>query len=54
MLKSLSNEENRKAFFKTVIYFFDGEIRLDTEGTLNGQITTAPRGNNGFGYDPIF
>ena len=54
MLKNLSNEENRKAFFKTVIYFFDGEIRLDTEGTLNGQITMTPRGNNGFGYDPIF
>ena len=54
MLKNLSNEENRKAFFKTVIYFFDGETRLDTEGILNGQITTTPRGNNGFGYDPIF
>ena len=54
MLKNLSNEENRKAFFKTVIYFFDGETRLDTEGILNGQITTTPRGTNGFGYDPIF
>ena len=54
MLKNLSNEKNRKAFFKTVIYFFDGDIRLDTEGTLNGQITMTPRGNNGFGYDPIF
>jgi XTP/dITP diphosphohydrolase len=25
-----------------------------TEGKVYGSITTAPRGGNGFGYDPIF
>jgi XTP/dITP diphosphohydrolase len=25
-----------------------------TEGTLHGWLTDAPRGTNGFGYDPIF
>jgi XTP/dITP diphosphohydrolase len=25
-----------------------------SEGTLHGWITTAPRGSNGFGYDPVF
>jgi XTP/dITP diphosphohydrolase len=25
-----------------------------TEGLLEGTLTTAPRGTNGFGYDPIF
>ncbi|MBB2909990.1 XTP/dITP diphosphohydrolase [Streptosporangium becharense] len=30
-----------------------GEERV-TEGTLHGTIIRAPRGTNGFGYDPIF
>jgi XTP/dITP diphosphohydrolase len=25
-----------------------------TEGTVHGSLTSAPRGTNGFGYDPIF
>jgi XTP/dITP diphosphohydrolase len=25
-----------------------------TEGTVHGTLTSAPRGSNGFGYDPIF
>lgn len=27
---------------------------LTAEGTVEGNITRAPRGNNGFGYDPVF
>ena len=27
---------------------------LAAEGVLEGRITTAPRGANGFGYDPLF
>jgi XTP/dITP diphosphohydrolase len=27
---------------------------LVTEGVLEGRITLAPRGENGFGYDPVF
>src|SRR5215831_6469721 len=30
-----------------------GEERV-TEGTVYGQLTSVPRGSNGFGYDPIF
>ena len=54
LLNNLENEDNRNAFFQTVLYFFDGNNRLDTEGILPGTITTSPRGDNGFGYDPVF
>jgi XTP/dITP diphosphohydrolase len=31
-----------------------GDILLESEGECRGTITREPRGNNGFGYDPIF
>jgi XTP/dITP diphosphohydrolase len=31
----------------------DGEI-FRAEGRVDGSIATAPRGTNGFGYDPLF
>jgi len=31
-----------------------GKIRLNVEATCRGWITHAPRGENGFGYDPYF
>ena len=32
----------------------DGEIVTSAEGTVEGEILTAPRGAGGFGYDPLF
>ena len=32
----------------------DGECLLTAEGTVEGEILTAPRGKGGFGYDPLF
>jgi XTP/dITP diphosphohydrolase len=29
-------------------------VLLEAEGTVEGLITEAPAGNNGFGYDPVF
>ena len=45
----------RRARFETaaVLVAPDGR-RLATLGTVHGEITTAPRGDNGFGYDPVF
>ena len=48
------SELNRTARFRTVITFVDGSKELHSEGIVEGVITTDPRGNDGFGYDPIF
>ena len=32
----------------------DGEVLNISEGICDGTITFSPRGNNGFGYDPLF
>ncbi len=48
------SEEKRSARFRTVISFVDGDQELWTEGHIDGRITKFPRGNAGFGYDPVF
>jgi XTP/dITP diphosphohydrolase len=53
ILKMMEGVSNRDAQFMTAIAFADESgIRVFT-GTIHGSITTAQRGNNGFGYDPI-
>jgi XTP/dITP diphosphohydrolase len=32
----------------------NGRIEFETEGTVEGEIASSPRGPHGFGYDPIF
>jgi XTP/dITP diphosphohydrolase len=50
----MTNENNRKAYFKSVIaYTFEDGITLFT-GITNGEITNEMRGEKGFGFDPIF
>lgn len=45
----------RAAYFRTVIALSDPEGRVEfAEGRLDGVIGTAPRGEGGFGYDPLF
>ncbi len=48
-------EEKRTARFKTVLCYIDeiGEKHI-FEGIAEGKIGFEPKGNNGFGYDPIF
>lgn len=54
VLQKLEGIENRKAQFKTVIaLILDGNV-YEFEGSVYGNITAAPKGNQGFGYDPIF
>ena len=55
LLKNLGDSENRKAKFVSCIacVFPNGDV-LTARGVCEGTITTAPRGQNGFGYDPVF
>jgi XTP/dITP diphosphohydrolase len=54
LLNNLHGSANRKAQFKTVITLVDMQGVHQFEGILKGEILTAGRGTNGFGYDPVF
>ncbi len=48
-------EPERTARFRCVIALVSpGGVEKTFEGVLEGRITTAPRGDHGFGYDPVF
>lgn len=52
--EKLKNKANREAYFLTVITLvLDGEIHV-FEGKAEGEIRMEEKGQNGFGYDPIF
>ena len=54
VLQALIGKTNRNASFRTVIaLIFEGEEFI-FEGKIDGKITEQLKGNNGFGYDPIF
>ena len=52
--KRLLGKKDRTAQFRTVICLILNDLELIFEGTVKGNILKEPRGNNGFGYDPIF
>jgi XTP/dITP diphosphohydrolase len=55
LLKALEGETDRRARFRTVVVcrFPDG-AEIVGEGAVEGEISTGPRGEGGFGYDPVF
>ncbi|HLK62950.1 MAG TPA: RdgB/HAM1 family non-canonical purine NTP pyrophosphatase [Bryobacteraceae bacterium] len=55
LLEKLKGEANRTARFVCVIALVEGiEVRGVYRGTVEGSILDAPRGSEGFGYDPLF
>ncbi|MBW4608088.1 MAG: RdgB/HAM1 family non-canonical purine NTP pyrophosphatase [Hassallia sp. WJT32-NPBG1] len=56
VLRELDNQTNRQAQFACAVAIArpDGAIALQSEGVCRGEILQSPRGNGGFGYDPIF
>jgi XTP/dITP diphosphohydrolase len=55
VLKELDGKQNRNASFKCVISIaLPTGAALTYEGSCDGVILESPRGENGFGYDPVF
>lgn len=55
LMKNLRDKEDRTAHYacSIVLAYPDGST-VSAEGELHGEVIFTPRGNNGFGYDPIF
>jgi len=53
-LSELQNETDRSARFRTVIALLVGEEEYLMDGCVDGTIIREARGDEGFGYDPIF
>jgi XTP/dITP diphosphohydrolase len=47
-------DERLGAAFVCAVAFVDGEREVITHGRMPGRLVREPRGDNGFGYDPIF
>jgi len=54
ILSLLQRSQNRNAYFYTVVAYVDESGVRVFSGRVDGTITTVPRGDAGFGYDPIF
>ena len=56
LLEKLKTSEDRGAYFVCSLCLASpqGEILWEGEGKCHGVIIDTPKGNNGFGYDPVF
>nr|WP_142719474.1 RdgB/HAM1 family non-canonical purine NTP pyrophosphatase [Chryseobacterium rhizoplanae] len=54
VLEEMQRIENRKAYFVTVLCYYDEKGAQYFEGRVHGNLLTENKGFKGFGYDPIF
>ncbi|MCS6957358.1 MAG: RdgB/HAM1 family non-canonical purine NTP pyrophosphatase [Aquificaceae bacterium] len=54
VLRLMEGVEDRSAYFFACVLVYAGDWGLWAEGRCDGSITYEPRGEGGFGYDPIF
>lgn len=54
LLREMEGKTDRSARFRTVIAYVTDEGEYLFEGVCGGVITTGPKGEKGFGYDPVF
>ena len=47
-------DDRRARFVCRLCLVEDGEITVEVEGRVDGQLLEIPRGSGGFGYDPLF
>lgn len=54
ILNLMKNEENRKAEFQITVGYAGPERTETFQGAMKGHITRKKRGEEGFGFDPVF
>jgi XTP/dITP diphosphohydrolase len=54
LLRERGLETSPARFVCSVALAEHGQVLFEAEGIVAGRIASAPRGENGFGYDPIF
>jgi len=54
LMVEMSQYADRSARFVTVLTFHQNGQFYQFEGEIRGEIMLSPRGNQGFGYDPLF
>ena len=54
LLKELKTAPQRRARFVCTLALVVEGVLIQATGTLEGTIAEAPRGQDGFGYDPVF
>src|SRR5699024_9565975 len=53
-MESVDEDERSARYIAVLAFYRPGEDIIFNEGYCEGEITFGERGNNGFGYDPIF
>jgi non-canonical purine NTP pyrophosphatase (RdgB/HAM1 family) len=54
LCKLVDGYDDRSALATALFGYYDGKQLLTLSGELPGVIAAEPRGNNGFGWDPVF
>jgi XTP/dITP diphosphohydrolase len=53
-LEARGSDQSEARFVAAICLVGHGRILFETTGTIEGVVAAAPRGEGGFGYDPIF
>src|SRR5215471_7733973 len=53
-LRARNQPESAARFVCALALVQDGRVLFETRGTVEGRISPEPKGEGGFGYDPIF